>query len=579
MIFPMKKMLKFCGWAFIAAFLVSCNWASEKNVTLEPKAFYNQVGYIAGLPKLLFVADNVDLVVILDQEGKEVFTAVPEPALFWEQSGEAVRKVDFTAVSTPGSYQVLLPNENESFEIEISERPFGEVSQAVLRSFFYNRSGMAIEPQFGGQWARPAGHPDTVVYVHSSATSENRPEGTIIASPFGWYDAGDYNKYIVNSGISTYTMFRALQDFKEYFELLDVNIPESGSGVPDLLLETMYNYKWMLTMQDPHDGGVYHKLTNQHFDGMVMPHEATNDRFVVSKTTAATLNFAAVAAKASRILQEYKTHYPGLVEASIRKAEMAWQWAIKNPDLPYEQPEDIQTGAYGDRHFDDEFFWAASELYLATGKTQYLDVIMDKYSQPLVPTWNQVNALGVLSLLDYYDELPERLKESGLKDDFLALVNQLVSVSQTAPFGVSIQEFVWGSNSQVANEGMLKLVGYRLTGNEAHYHSALSDLDYILGRNATGYCFVTGFGHKKVMNIHHRPSEADGIEEPVPGFLAGGPNVDVFTDCPPHVERSKFPAKSYVDLECSYSTNEIAINWNAPLVYLVGGIEARQLRK
>lgn len=572
-------MLKFCGWVFIAAFLASCNWISEKNETPEPKAFYNQVGYIAGLPKLLFVADNVDLVVITDLEGKVVFSAVPEPPLFWEQSGDAVRKVDFSAISIPGLYQVMLPNENESFEIQISDRPFVDLSKAVLRSFYYNRSGMAIEPQFGGQWARPAGHPDTVVYVHSSAAAENRPEGTIIASPFGWYDAGDYNKYIVNSGISTYTMLRALQDFKEYFELLDVNIPESGSAVPDLLSETLYNYKWMLTMQDPHDGGVYHKLTNKHFDGMVMPHEATNDRFVVSKTTAASLNFAAVAAKASRIFQEYKTHFPGLAEASIRKAEMAWQWAVKNPDLPYDQPEDIHTGAYGDRHFDDEFFWAASELYLATGKAKYLDVILDKYSQPLVPTWNQVNALGFLSLLDDYDNLPEKLKERGLKEDFFALVDQLVSVSQTAPFGVSIQEFVWGSNSQVANEGMLKLVGYRLTGNEAYYFSALSDLDYILGRNATGYCFVTGFGQKKVMNIHHRPSEADGIKEPVPGFLAGGPNVDVFTDCPPNVMRSKFPAKSYVDLECSYSTNEIAINWNAPMVYLVGGIEARLFRE
>jgi endoglucanase len=133
---------------------------------------------------------------------------------------------------------------------------------------------------------------------------------------------------------------------------------------------------------------------------------------------------------------------------------------------------------------------------------------------------------------------------------------------------------VWGSNSSVANEGMLKLFAYQHTGNVDYLNSAISDMDYILGRNATGYCFVTGFGHKKVMNIHHRPSEADGIDDPVPGFLAGGPNLATFADCPPEMERSKFPAKSYVDEQCSYSTNEIAINWNAPLVYLTGGIVA-----
>ncbi|MBW6497946.1 MAG: glycoside hydrolase family 9 protein [Bacteroidales bacterium] len=572
-------MLKFWGLVILAAISASCNNPMAKNAVVEPMAYYNQVGYVADLPKLLLVTEGVALVLIQDHEGNEVFSAVPEPPLFWEQSGDAVRKVDFSAITKPGFYQVLLPNENESFEIHISERPFEELSKAVLRSFYYNRSGMAIEPQFGGQWARPAGHPDTIVYVHSSAADEYRPEGTIIASPFGWYDAGDYNKYIVNSGISTYTMFRALVDFKEFFGLLDANIPESGTGVPDLLSETMYNYRWMLSMQDPHDGGVYHKLTNKNFDGMVMPHEATNDRFVVSKTTAAALNFAAVAAQASRILSEYEIHFPGLSEESLEKAEKAWEWAVKNPDIPYVQPKDIQTGAYGDSHFDDEFFWAASELYLATGKHEYLDVLIDKYSKPMVPTWGQVSTLGFLSLLDEYDNLAESLKETGLKEDFMALVDQLVSVSQTAPYGVSIQEFAWGSNSQAANEGMLKLVAYRLTGNEAYFHSALSDLDYILGRNATGYCFVTGFGHKKVMNIHHRPSEADGIEEPVPGFLAGGPNVDVFTDCPKNVERSPFPAKSFVDLVCSYSTNEIAINWNAPLVYLVGGIEARHFKE
>ncbi|HLW07801.1 MAG TPA: glycoside hydrolase family 9 protein, partial [Marinilabiliaceae bacterium] len=109
--------------------------------------------------------------------------------------------------------------------------------------------------------------------------------------------------------------------------------------------------------------------------------------------------------------------------------------------------------------------------------------------------------------------------------------------------------------------------------NPKYLNSALSDLDYILGRNATGYCFVTGFGQQKVMNIHHRPSAADGVEDPVPGFLAGGPNIATFADCP-KAKRSRFPAKSFVDLECSYSTNEIAINWNAPLIYLSGGLDA-----
>lgn len=132
-----------------------------------------------------------------------------------------------------------------------------------------------------------------------------------------------------------------------------------------------------------------------------------------------------------------------------------------------------------------------------------------------------------------------------LTQSFLNLADSLVKVSQISPYGISIGKFDWGSNSTVANEGLIKLIAFKHTKNTAFIKSALSDLDYLLGKNATGYCFVTGFGTKKVMHIHHRPSEADGISEPVPGFLSGGPNTVVMTDCPPKIPRSKWPAKSY----------------------------------
>lgn len=571
-------MLKLIKQVLFVVLLVFTNYACGTSGTSAPdgqeRILYNQVGYIINAPKMLLVAEDVAKVVIEDAEGNEVFGAEPQPALYWDLSGDAVRKVDFSALVKPGVYKVILPGHNETAAIEISDRPFRQVSKAALKAFYFNRTAMPIEPEFGGVWARPAGHPDTVVYVHASAADANRPEGTIISSPLGWYDAGDYNKYVVNSGITTYTLLRALKDFPVYHSNLNVDIPESGRGVPDILSETLYNLKWVLTMQDPHDGGVYHKLTTKQFEGFVMPHEATNKRYVVAKGTAATLNYAALASKAYRVLSAYENDFPGLAEKCLQHAKYAWQWAMLNPDLPYVQPEDIHTGGYGDRNFDDEWFWAAAELYLSTGESEYKSVLLEKYSKPVVPTWNRVYALGAMSLLNQYASLPDEIRATGLREDFIALVDDLTHTSQTAPYGVSLSHFAWGSNSDVANQGMLKLFGHKLTGNVDYVHSALSDLDYILGRNATGFSFVTGFGYKKVMNIHHRPSGADGIEEPIPGFLSGGPNISVLTDCGPDVERSPFPAKSFVDLECSYSTNEIAINWNAPLVYLAGGLDA-----
>src|SRR5690606_23356989 len=130
------------------------------------------------------------------------------------------------------------------------------------------RASMELEEEYAGAWSRPAGHPDTQVEIHTSAAGKDRPAGTFIPSPGGWYDAGDYNKYIVNSGITTGTLLSAYEDFPAYFNALELKIPESKNNLPDLLDEVLYNLRWMLSMQDPADGGVYHKLTTADFEGM-----------------------------------------------------------------------------------------------------------------------------------------------------------------------------------------------------------------------------------------------------------------------------------------------------------------------
>ena len=136
-----------------------------------------------------------------------------------------------------------------------------------------------------------------------------------------------------------------------------------------------------------------------------------------------------------------------------------------------------------------------------------------------------------------------------------------------------MEEFAWGSNSDVGNDGMLKIIAYDLTADQRYLKAAQNDLDYLLGRNTTGYCFVTGFGSQSPLKPHNRIMAADGIEAPIPGYIAGGPNTIVPNDCEPEiVDRSTFPAASYADVQCSYSTNETAINWNAPLVFLSSGL-------
>src|SRR4030095_3761048 len=276
------------------------------------------------------------------------------------------------------------------YRFKVSDEIFRATGIATLKGYYFQRVSMPLDEKFAGKWHRPAGHPDTSVLIHPSAVSEQRPEGTRISSPGGWYDAGDYNKYIVNSGITMGTLLSAYEDFSDYFDKLKTTIPESNNAIPDLLDEILYNLRWMMSMQDPNDGGVYNKCTNANFDGMVMPGVTKDARYVVQKGTAATLDFAAVMSQAARIFRKFSKQLPKLSDQCLNAATKAWQWAEKNPNLSYDQNDinkkfkpQINTGGYGDRSFRDEWFWAASELYSTTKDEKYLKVIRERISDAL----------------------------------------------------------------------------------------------------------------------------------------------------------------------------------------------------
>lgn len=538
----------------------------------------NQLGFLPQGQKLAVVpdvpADRFTLVRAGTDE--EVYRGLLSPAAVWEPAQESVKLADFSELTQTGSFQLRVAGVPDSVPFVIAADAYQSLNAAAIKAYYFSRSGIPLEPEHAGIYARPEGHPDAQVLVHASAADDRRPEGTVISSPKGWYDAGDYNKYIVNSGITTYTLLAAFEHFPEEYLRQNLNIPESGNGVPDLLDEVYWNLDWMLSMQDPNDGGVYHKLTNKNFDPVIMPHEANEPRYVVQKTTGAALNFAAVMAVASRAYADYEHQYPGLSARMRRAAEAAWVWARANPDRLYRQPEDISTGTYGDRSLADEFVWAAAELFITTGDDRYYADMNLTEAAIGVPSWSNVSGLPWISLSHHLDKLSDDARQL-VRTRVDQLAQQLQENTEKSAYRVAMQpkDFIWGSNAVALNQAMMLLQGYRLTSHPEYLASAQSLLDYTLGRNPVDYSFVTGFGYRTPMHIHHRPSEADGIVEPVPGLLAGGPQPGQqdIKDCPVAYP-SAIPARSYLDHWCSYASNEIAINWNAPLVYVSGAIQS-----
>ena len=538
----------------------------------------NQMGFLPGAQKLAVLpAGSGGAFSVIDvRTDAVVYTGEQGSASRWTPSGESVRVVDFSSVTTPGEYLVRADGLPDSDPFRIDPDAYVELDAAALKGFYFNRAGTALLAEHAGAYARAAGHPDDKVLVHASAASAARPEGTLLSAPKGWYDAGDYNKYIVNSGISMYTLLAAYEHFPEYFGRHDTGIPESGDAVPDILDEVMWNLEWMLAMQDPGDGGVYHKLTDKEFDGMkVMPVQTGTPRYVVQKSTAAALDFAAVMATASRVYAPYESRFPGLPARMQDAAVAAWLWAQSNPDAVYAQPVDIKTGGYDDKQLQDEFVWAAAELYLATGDGAYYAAMAPQLAKATVPSWSDVSGLAWVSLAQHRDRLQaaDRSRvESGLQD----LAEQLVKQAQASAYRVPLQDedLVWGSNAVALNQAMMLIQAYRVHADSSYLQAAQCLFDYVLGRNALATSFVTGHGVRTPMHIHHRPSVADGIEAPVPGLLSGGPNPGQQDKqgCPVAYP-SNLPAKSWLDHQCSYASNEIAINWNAPLVYVAAALQ------
>ena len=528
---------------------------------------------------------------IVSETGDTVWTGLASTTMLNPISSKPRQIVDFSTITTPGTYTLIASSPRSlitSSPFAITPRPYRFLTRQALRAFYHQRSGIATEEPYAEGYARAAGHPDDHVLVHPSAATDERPANTVIASPGGWYDAGDYNKYIVNSGYTMGVFLMAYEQHPAYYDTLSLNIPESALRVPDMLAEAMYNIRWMLTMQDT-DGGVYHKLTNPEFESFIRPDECQKPRYVVLKTTAAALDFAATMALAARVYAPYADVYPGFVAEATDAALRAYAWAQDHPAIYYDQnamneqyAPAIITGAYDDYDVQGEFYWAATELYLLTGDAIYRDAALAYCPKVYTPAvWGDVAELASIEWM---------LHPQGVEDfaaqrqaDLLAHLQPYLEEAETtsvhrSPYGNRAEDFFWGCNSEgCCWRGIECLYAYRLTGNQLYLINAERCLNHVLGQNATGFCYVTGFGTRPTQDPHHRLSYSHP-KGTLPGFLAGGPNRERQDD---GIDGVRYPKnvsadESYLDFQPSYASNEVTINWNVTLFALTAGIDVLQ---
>jgi endoglucanase len=579
------KIAAACGGAAAVptAWWLNANLTAEAATDGSPIVF-NQLGYLPNAAKLVTLrSPSAHLTVRAASGAAVVLQGKPGEARDDAASGNRVQIADISAVRQPGKY-VLETDAGSSAPLEIGSEVYRHALWLTMRGYYGQRCGCDVD--LGDGYSHPACHLTAEFHKTSGKSGPYKNHG-------GWHDAGDYGRYVVNSGISTGTLLWTWELCNGAVRNLDLKIPESGGKLPDFLAEIRWNLDWMLSLQDA-DGGVWHKQTSENFCAFILPQDDHLTSYVIGtgsapyKSTCATAGLAAVAAIAARCFGPFDDAY---AKTCLEAAKRAHAWASKNPNVTFRNPDGIRTGEYGDNDCRDEMLWAAAELWRTSGEEQYRQAFENgvaylngdvggesgtgKGLRVKAPSWSDLSALALWTYAmaerkGASAELLARIRESSVRAAEL-----LVQNSRQNGYGntLSLSDYVWGSNGVAGNQSLQLLVTDRLQKNGEFRQAAAENLHYLIGRNCWDLSWVTQLGTKSFQHPHHRPSGADNIAAPWPGLVSGGPNAHPADRVGSLLPKGP-PMQMYKDDQGAYSLNEIAINWNSPFVFLLAALNS-----
>ena len=553
------------------------------NALFGGKVMVDQLGYRVNEKKyVISTSKDGEFKIRNAENNKLVYEGSFTGPLKDRDSGDTVFTGDFSDFREEGEYYIETTGGQKSYKFKIDNKIHNDAFYKVMRGFYLQRCGTAVSDP--GGFSHGKCHTQPAKFHPSTGESGEK------LIPKGWHDAGDYGRYVVNLGLSTGTLLHMFERYGKKLKNFSLDIPESGNSIPDVLDEIRWNLEFMLSMQK-YNGGVYHKVTTEKFPKMKM--RAEDDRkqlYIYEITTTATADFAAVMAIAARVYRPYDEKF---AEKCLKAAEKSWDYLSRVrktmfPAVGFQNPEGTQTGRYSDKDDRDERLWAAAELFTTTNGDEYHKYFIENYEnwEPAIENaawWGDVYPTAMLA----YAYSPNQEKKDKVAEEIVKALKShaddiLMNIEKNGyRYLLTSFDYKWGSNSVAMNYAINLLAAYELLKAKPEFNmskerldeykqGALDALHYLLGRNPFNRSYVTGIGERYVMNIHHRPSVASGKDEPFPGLLAGGPNKKrndkMLKD---FVPEGAPPAKCYLDRMYSYASNEIAINWNAPLAYVL----------
>jgi endoglucanase len=536
--------------------LVAATLSVGRAGTDTPTIRVDQLGYRPGDPKVAIVAGRVTGPFSVKRlpgregvfDGETSALSPRDPA-----SGDQVSLLDFSALRADGQYVVTTPGGLSSPPFRIGNDIYDEALRAALRSFTYQRCGTAITG--GSPFDRPP--------CHLTDAREFGPDGAQRNVTGGWHDAGDYGKYVVPAGITLWHLgaIASLQ-------------PPSPIAA-EVLKEMRWELDWLLKMQRE-DGSVHHKVGPSRWTADRAPQDDREPRFLYPVSSAATGDFTAALALASRL---YLRTDPAYARRLLDAAETSARWLARQPAVVppggFKDPPGNEggSGEYGDDQDGDERFWAKAELWRTTRNARHAVATAEPIRRwkpfDYPASWQRVQNLGFLTLLE-----PDGPLDGAARAQLVALLDGAAAGMVRGPAiagyraGLGPGDYYWGSNGLVLENAVTLLTAAVVTGQSRYRHAGLDQLHYVLGRNALGKSFVTGFGSDPPRRPYHQPSLTHPKRLVPPGLLVGGPNA---SDAGvPH----GFPARAYRDEDKLYGVNEPAIYWTAALAHVLALAQA-----
>jgi endoglucanase len=538
--------------AFIFFFLGYCSSkAHSQSIQLNSLGFLPEQSKKASV-----VGDSKTFMVKQVSNQKVVFQGKLAESVFQKDVNQNVAIADFSGLNKNGKYYLETADGVKSIEFEISPKVYNQAFYTSMRGFYLWRCGTAVEGTHNGhRFAHEACHMEDGFEDYQGKPGERR-NGT-----GGWHDAGDYGKYVTNAGITVGMMFMAWDQFQGNLKKFSLDLPETAKGYPDFLKELKWETDWVLTMQYTDGSGkVSHKLTSKNFEPFCKPEDDKQKRYFTDWSTDAVGDFVAMMAQAARYFEPYDKTY---AEKCLKAAKLSYECLKANPEDKRFVQGEFKTGGYQSGDSDDRL-WAAAEMWETTGDALFLKDFEDQATKMSFKIdedwdWGDVSNLGMFqyAVSKKSGKNPEILKT--IQKNIVDGANAIAKNASADVYGRPLVRYYWGCNGTIARQVLNLQIANRIAPNQAYVQTSLDAIAHIFGRNYYNRSYVTGLGINPAMNPHDRRSGSDQETEPWPGYLVGGGHS----------------ATGWHDKQEDYATNEIAINWQAALVYALAGFVSK----